>query len=117
MCHSDPQVHICYNLEDKTQLNKINKVKSILLSHCLDVFGLALRELTPAADGNAVLVSWSWSRRKQWLIFGEELLYYVIEWMSIPAADLHWQKTGQRSKQHLYHRYKTTNVYTEIHKR
>ncbi|CAK6955178.1 interleukin-23 receptor [Scomber scombrus] len=56
------------------------------------VFGLALRELAPAAHGNAVLVSWSWSTAKQWLTSGGELLYYVIEWMSVPAAELQWQK-------------------------
>ncbi|XP_053178337.1 interleukin-23 receptor [Scomber japonicus] len=56
------------------------------------VFGLALRELAPAAHGNAVLVSWSWSRTKQWLTSGGELLYYVIEWMSVPPAELQWQK-------------------------
>lgn len=62
------------------------------MCHCLGVFGLALRELAPAAHGNAVLISWSWSRTQQWLTSGGELLYYVIEWMSVPAAELQWQK-------------------------
>ncbi|KAM7410256.1 hypothetical protein PAMA_001616 [Pampus argenteus] len=56
------------------------------------VFGPSLRELVPAANGSAVLISWSWSRTKHWSTSGGELLHYVIEWTSVPAAGLQWQK-------------------------
>ncbi|KAM7388492.1 hypothetical protein PAMP_024662 [Pampus punctatissimus] len=55
------------------------------------VFGPSLRELVPAANGSTV-ISWSWSRTKHWSTSGGELLHYVIEWTSVPAAGLQWQK-------------------------
>ncbi|KAG7233972.1 hypothetical protein INR49_028686, partial [Caranx melampygus] len=51
---------------------------------CSGVSGPALRELTPAASGSAVLVSWSATQG--------ELLHYVVEWISIPATQLQWQQ-------------------------
>lgn len=55
------------------------------------VFGPVLREVAPAVNGSAVLVSWSWPGTKQRSASGD-LLYYVIEWTSVPAAELQWQK-------------------------
>ncbi|RVE74003.1 hypothetical protein OJAV_G00037010 [Oryzias javanicus] len=49
------------------------------------VSGPRLQELIPAADGSSVLVSWSSP-------IEEELLHYMIEWTSFPAAELQWNK-------------------------
>ncbi|XP_036067540.1 interleukin-23 receptor isoform X4 [Oryzias melastigma] len=49
------------------------------------VSGPSLQDLIPAADGSSVLVSWSSPTEG-------ELLYYMIEWSSFPAADLQWKK-------------------------
>lgn len=62
------------------------------MSHCVGFFGPALRELAPAANGSAVLVSWTCLTTKHRSTSGGELLYYVIEWTSVPAAGLQWQK-------------------------
>uniref|UniRef100_A0A3P9MPC0 Fibronectin type-III domain-containing protein n=1 Tax=Oryzias latipes TaxID=8090 RepID=A0A3P9MPC0_ORYLA len=47
--------------------------------------GPVLLELTPTADDRSVLVSWS-------SLTDGELLYYMIEWTSLPAAELRWKK-------------------------
>ncbi|XP_042273490.1 interleukin-23 receptor [Thunnus maccoyii] len=60
------------------------------------VLGPALRELAPAANGSAVLVSWS--KTEHWSTSGGELLYYVIEWTSVPMAELQWQKLDKDQK-------------------
>ncbi|XP_034737540.1 interleukin-23 receptor isoform X2 [Etheostoma cragini] len=54
-----------------------------------------LRPLVPAANGSAVLVSWSWPGGKHHSTSGEELLHYVIEWTSEPVAELQWQKVAK----------------------
>ncbi|XP_034440070.1 interleukin-23 receptor isoform X2 [Hippoglossus hippoglossus] len=56
------------------------------------VFGPVLRELAPAANGRAVLVSWSWPGTKHWSTSGGELRHYVVEWISVPATQLQWNK-------------------------
>ncbi|XP_061593777.1 interleukin-23 receptor isoform X2 [Cololabis saira] len=48
------------------------------------LLGPILREFAPSANGNAVLVSWTSTL--------EELLYYVMEWTSVPAGRLQWRK-------------------------
>ncbi|XP_074524018.1 interleukin-23 receptor [Halichoeres trimaculatus] len=50
--------------------------------------------VTPAADGSAVFVSWSWAEGKHWSASGEKLLRCVLEWKSIPAAEQEWQSLG-----------------------
>ncbi|XP_031724184.1 interleukin-23 receptor isoform X2 [Anarrhichthys ocellatus] len=56
------------------------------------VFGPILRELAPAANGSSVLVSWSWPGNRRPSTSGEEPLHYVLEWTSVPVAELQWQK-------------------------
>lgn len=51
----------------------------------------ALKEVTPASSGSAVLVSWSWPEAEQRSTSGEDVLHYVVEWTSVPAAQLQWQ--------------------------
>ncbi|XP_070689066.1 interleukin-23 receptor [Pempheris klunzingeri] len=55
-------------------------------------FGPVLRELAPAANGNAVFVSWSWLGNNPKSASGGEVLYYVLQWTSVPAAELQWLK-------------------------
>ncbi|XP_051233214.1 interleukin-23 receptor [Dicentrarchus labrax] len=55
-------------------------------------FEPVLRELAPAANGSAVLVSWSWPGSKHLSTPGGELLHYVLERTSVSVAELHWQK-------------------------
>ncbi|XP_068175752.1 interleukin-23 receptor [Antennarius striatus] len=57
--------------------------------------GPVFRVLASETDGFSVLVSWSWLRDKQWRKLGGELLQYVIEWTSVPATVLHWQKLAK----------------------
>ncbi|XP_070765192.1 interleukin-23 receptor isoform X2 [Enoplosus armatus] len=54
-------------------------------------FGPVLRELAPAPNGSAVFVSWSLAGKQQWSTSGGELLHYVLEWTSVPVAELQWQ--------------------------
>ncbi|KAM9358032.1 interleukin-23 receptor [Symphorus nematophorus] len=62
------------------------------LRHSGDV-GPVLRELTPAANGSTVFVSWSWPGNKHWPTqVGGELLHYVLEWTSVPVPDLQWKQ-------------------------
>ncbi|XP_053285858.1 interleukin-23 receptor isoform X2 [Pleuronectes platessa] len=56
------------------------------------VSGPVLRELAPAANGSAVLVSWSWPGNKHWSTSGGELRHYVVEWISVPVTQLQWNK-------------------------
>ncbi|KAM9761530.1 interleukin-23 receptor [Menidia menidia] len=44
-----------------------------------------LREVVPAVDGDAAHVSWSPSTHK-------EMVYYIIEWASVPATQLWWKR-------------------------
>uniref|UniRef100_A0A3B3UDH6 Interleukin-12 receptor subunit beta-2-like n=1 Tax=Poecilia latipinna TaxID=48699 RepID=A0A3B3UDH6_9TELE len=45
----------------------------------------SVRNLAPSADGSAAHVSWSTTVQK-------DLLYFVVEWESMPAAGLQWKK-------------------------
>ncbi|XP_068558540.1 interleukin-23 receptor isoform X2 [Cebidichthys violaceus] len=58
-------------------------------------FGPVLRELAPAANGSSVLVSWSWPGNGRPSTSGEEPLHYVVEWTSVPVAELQWQKVAR----------------------
>uniref|UniRef100_A0A3Q1HWC9 Fibronectin type-III domain-containing protein n=1 Tax=Acanthochromis polyacanthus TaxID=80966 RepID=A0A3Q1HWC9_9TELE len=62
------------------------------------VLGPVLEELVSAANGSAVFISWSGPRNKQGSAFGEELLYYVMEWTSVPEAEMQWQKLAKDLK-------------------
>ncbi|KAK9519196.1 hypothetical protein VZT92_021939 [Zoarces viviparus] len=57
--------------------------------------GPILRELAPAAKGSSVLVSWSWPGSRHPSTSGEEPLHYVLEWTSVPVAELQWQKVAK----------------------
>ncbi|XP_073331914.1 interleukin-23 receptor [Pagrus major] len=57
-----------------------------------DDCGPLLRVLAPAPNGSAVLVSWSWPGNKPWSSSRGEVLHYVLEWRSVPAAELQWQR-------------------------
>lgn len=65
------------------------------MSNSAGDFGPVLRELAPAADESSVFVSWSWPGNKHWSTPGGELLCYVLEWTSIPAAEQQWQKLSK----------------------
>ncbi|XP_026201236.1 interleukin-23 receptor isoform X2 [Anabas testudineus] len=54
-----------------------------------------LRDLAPAANGSAVLVSWLWAGTKQQSTSGEELLHYVVEWTDVPASQLQWHTVAK----------------------
>ncbi|GAA6222352.1 interleukin-12 receptor subunit beta-2-like [Lates japonicus] len=56
-------------------------------------FGPVLRQL--AANGSAVLVSWSWPWTRQGSTSEGELLHYVVEWISVTATELQWQKLAK----------------------
>lgn len=60
------------------------------MSNCLGDPGPVLKEFR-AANGRAVLVSWSWPQSKHWPSAGGHLLHYVLEWTSIPEVELQWQ--------------------------
>ncbi|XP_070817484.1 interleukin-23 receptor [Chaetodon trifascialis] len=64
------------------------------LGHSGD-FGPVSRELAPAANGSAVLVSWSWPGKKHWSSSGGELLHFVVEWTSVPEEGLQWRKLAE----------------------
>ncbi|XP_040895464.1 interleukin-23 receptor isoform X2 [Toxotes jaculatrix] len=59
------------------------------------VCGPVLTKLAPAASGSALLVSWSWPETKHTSTTGEDLLHYVVEWISVPATELQWQKLAK----------------------
>uniref|UniRef100_A0A673A8R3 Fibronectin type-III domain-containing protein n=1 Tax=Sphaeramia orbicularis TaxID=375764 RepID=A0A673A8R3_9TELE len=60
-----------------------------------DAVGLVLTGWAPAANGSAVLVSWSLLWPKHWSEPKEDVLNYVIEWTSVPAAGLHWKQLSK----------------------
>ncbi|XP_028259644.1 interleukin-23 receptor [Parambassis ranga] len=51
--------------------------------------------MAPAASDSTLWVSWSWLGSKHKFTLEGELLYYVTEWMSVPAAGLQWQKLNK----------------------
>ncbi|XP_072245922.1 interleukin-23 receptor [Leuresthes tenuis] len=55
------------------------------------ILGPILQEVVSVVNGDAVLVSWSSA-------LGGELLYYVIEWASVPATQLQWKKIAKDLK-------------------
>ncbi|XP_049444202.1 interleukin-23 receptor isoform X1 [Epinephelus fuscoguttatus] len=57
--------------------------------------GPVLRQLAPAPADRAVFVSWSWRGNKHWSTSGDLLLYYVLEWTSVPAAALQWKQVAK----------------------
>ncbi|KAM7012031.1 interleukin-23 receptor [Tautogolabrus adspersus] len=57
--------------------------------------GPVLRDFAPASNGSAVCISWSWPEKKRWSSFGDELLHYVLEWTSVPEAELQWEKVDK----------------------
>uniref|UniRef100_A0A3Q4ACQ7 Fibronectin type-III domain-containing protein n=1 Tax=Mola mola TaxID=94237 RepID=A0A3Q4ACQ7_MOLML len=58
--------------------------------------GPVLREPAPAENGSAVLVSWLWpGRAAHRSTPGGELLHYVLEWTSLPVAELQWQQVDK----------------------
>lgn len=72
---------------------------SVLVSLFSGDSGPVLEEFAPAADGTAVLVSWSWPESKSWSL-REELLNYVLEWTSACVACTHapclqWQTVAK----------------------
>ncbi|XP_068449140.1 interleukin-23 receptor [Clinocottus analis] len=56
-------------------------------------FGPVLREPAPSANG--VFVSWSWPEVGNPSTSGGEPLHFVLEWTSVPAAELQWQKVDE----------------------
>ncbi|KAM4548903.1 interleukin-23 receptor isoform 2-T3 [Odontesthes bonariensis] len=52
------------------------------------ILGPILQELVSAVNDDAVLVSWSSA-------LGGQLLYYVMEWASVPAKQLQWEKIAK----------------------
>lgn len=126
MCHSDTQVlkYLTQKTKHtKTSLSCHEKRKCNLFSvcNCVGDFGPVLRELAPTANGRAVFVSWSWPGNKHWSTSGGELLYYVLEWTSVPMAELQWQKLAKdhnsasiTGREHLPFRHKDNRqpVYT-----
>lgn len=67
---------------------------SVLVSLFSGDSGPVLEEFAAAADGTAVLVSWSWPESKSWSL-REELLNYVLEWTSACVASLQWQTVAK----------------------
>ncbi|XP_008296046.1 interleukin-23 receptor [Stegastes partitus] len=62
------------------------------------VFGPVLGRLAPAANGSALLVSWSWQSSKQGSASGGEVLYYMMQWTSVPEAQLQWRQLAKDLK-------------------
>ncbi|XP_036969484.1 interleukin-23 receptor isoform X1 [Acanthopagrus latus] len=60
-----------------------------------DDCGPLLKVLAPSPNGSAVLVSWSWPGNKPWSPPGGEVLHYVLECRSVPAAELQWQQVAE----------------------
>ncbi|XP_054459001.1 interleukin-23 receptor [Anoplopoma fimbria] len=58
-------------------------------------FGPVLRELDPAVNGSSVFVSWSWPGNKHLSTSGGEPLHFVLEWTSVPSAELQWQQVAK----------------------
>lgn len=55
---------------------------------CLGVSGTLLREVLPADNGSALLVSWLWLREET----GGELLHFVLEWAGVAVAVPQWKR-------------------------
>ncbi|XP_077963960.1 interleukin-23 receptor isoform X2 [Gasterosteus aculeatus] len=59
--------------------------------------GPVLKELTPAADGTSVSVTWSMPRNRDAPISGGEALHYVIEWtgVGVHRKELQWKPVSR----------------------
>ncbi|KAM9384006.1 interleukin-23 receptor isoform 2-T2 [Pholidichthys leucotaenia] len=67
----------------------------VALTHS-GALGPDLGYLTPAANGTAVLITWSWLKHKHLSTTEGKLLYYVMEWESVPSAGkMQWQKLSK----------------------
>ncbi|KAK1896887.1 Interleukin-12 receptor subunit beta-2 [Dissostichus eleginoides] len=58
-------------------------------------FGPVLRKLAPAANSSAVLVSWTWTDDKHWSTSGGEPLHYVVQWTTVPGAEMKWHRVSK----------------------
>ncbi|KAJ4943859.1 hypothetical protein JOQ06_006353 [Pogonophryne albipinna] len=56
-------------------------------------FAPVLRELAPAANSSAVLVSWTWTDDKHWST--SDPLHYVVQWTTVPGAQMKWQRVSK----------------------
>ncbi|KAJ4943862.1 hypothetical protein JOQ06_006356 [Pogonophryne albipinna] len=56
-------------------------------------FAPVLRELVPAANSSAVLVSWTWTDDKHWST--SDPLHYVVQWTTVPGAQMKWQRVSK----------------------
>lgn len=72
----------------------MEKMKTKCL-HCSGVPGSLLIKFSPAADGSAVFVSWSWTTGNYPSTQEEELRYYVIERTIVSGEGLWWQKLAK----------------------
>ncbi|XP_010777137.1 interleukin-23 receptor [Notothenia coriiceps] len=58
-------------------------------------FGPVLRKLAPADSSSAVLASWTWTDDKHWSTSGGEPLHYVVQWTTVPGAEMKWQRVSK----------------------
>ncbi|KAI4829400.1 hypothetical protein KUCAC02_023442 [Chaenocephalus aceratus] len=56
-------------------------------------FAPVLRELAPAANSSAVLVSWTWTDDKHWST--SDPLHHVVQWTTVPGAQMKWQRVSK----------------------
>ncbi|KAK5907369.1 hypothetical protein CesoFtcFv8_005228 [Champsocephalus esox] len=56
-------------------------------------FAPVLRELAPAANSSAVLISWTWTDDKHWST--SDPLHYVVQWTTVPGAQMKWQRVSK----------------------
>lgn len=97
MCHSDTQVHTNTKLCRRPRKSRSNwKERQIKCnSFCLGGFVPVLKDIGLAADGSAVIVTWSQPGTEQRSTSEEELMHYVVEWTSVPATLAQWQKVAK----------------------
>lgn len=60
---------------------------------CSDESGPVLGQVTPEDDGSAVLLSWSGGEPRS--RHGPQQLHYVLEWTSVPLANLQWKRVNK----------------------
>lgn len=113
--------HKWQNVVKQVGLNSINSELTVLVCHCSAGLGPALTELAPSANSSSVLVSWSWTGTEHLVKPGGEPLHYVIEWTSIPEAELQWKKlslcqnsTAITGTEHLPHTQMGLNWQTRV---
>ncbi|CAN9500602.1 unnamed protein product [Ophioblennius macclurei] len=69
----------------------------VTLTHS-DTLGPVLGAVTPAHNGRAVFVSWLSPVDSHRSVPEAELQYYVMEWTSVPAGELQWQKLSKDTR-------------------